>query len=171
MPNTFQIWKKLQAKFIEPMNTQIRGTFTSKYTQIIYCYSLQFPWTWKSWMELWARCLKTDLFSDGDSFFSSACCFGSRHRYNIGAAALCVCVCVCVCLCVCAFVCICVCKFHSLFWTIFSQVRKCLGQIKLKSNLPEILVLLGVSLFRRFSFEDIPKFVAVMQNALAKQKL
>ena len=31
-------------------------------------------------------------------------------------------------------------KFHSL-WTIFRQVRKCLGQIELKSNLAEILVL------------------------------
>ena len=32
MANNFQIWKKLQANFIEPINTQYARTFTSKYT-------------------------------------------------------------------------------------------------------------------------------------------
>ena len=41
-------------------------------------------------------------------------------------------------------------KFHNLFWTKFRQVRKCLGQIKLQSNFPEILVLLGAFLLSKY---------------------
>ena len=51
MAKTFQIWKKLQAKFIEPINTQYALTFTTKCTQRMHCYSPQFPSIWKSWME------------------------------------------------------------------------------------------------------------------------
>ena len=46
-------------------------------------------------------------------------------------------------------------RLHSLFRTKFRQVRKCLGQIKLKSNLPEILVLVVESeLPRRHKCND-----------------
>ena len=42
-------------------------------------------------------------------------------------------------------------------------------QIKIKSNLHEIIV--WSSPVGRFCFEEIPKFVAIIQNVLAKQNL
>ena len=51
MANTFQIWKKLQANFIEPINTQYARTFTSKYTQSIHCTVHNCHQFEKNWME------------------------------------------------------------------------------------------------------------------------
>ena len=42
MANTFSMKKAVQADLIDPLDTQYARTFTSKYTQTIYCYSPNF---------------------------------------------------------------------------------------------------------------------------------
>ena len=59
---------------------------------------------------------------------------------------------------------------HSLFWTKFRQVRKCLGhKILRRTTCPKFWF--GSSTAKCISFEGIPKFVAIIQNARAKQNL